>query len=467
MKRFCAFFLTLITLFLVGCSGGGQGSAIGKTTDDTDPPGTSVTSSIPLIGEDGTPVYRVTRAEIASDEVVQAAVKVNQSLKTMSGKSFTLTTDFLKRGDSADEVYEILVGDTNRALPKEYNALATDEYRIAVTEYKIFIQGGSGPALSAGVDAFLTMLSGERCTLALSYGNSVQEKIEVKPYLIGVTNQGQSKVEVYDVSRGVLNVETKYWSYDMPYYNIADVKLRENETYGQVMLAVCGGSYACMVSYPEGKLLWKTNVAANNPHSIELIPGEGVIAVASSTGNAIRFFDAAAQNASVYTEVPMTDAHGVLWDPTNKVLWALGRDVQTAYTVKKNADGKAEVSEVKEMRATVPTDYGHDLAPVYGNADRLWITTGAAVYQYDKKTGKFYTDYAGSSLINRKNVKSIGNFPDGSVILTYPDGHFQTWNTQTISFFAKQSGSEKFLTAPSKSKSGDFYKSRVWIADYQ
>ena len=171
MKRFCAFFLTLITLFLVGCSGGGQGSAIGKTTDDTDPPGTSVTSSIPLIGEDGTPVYRVIRAEIASDEVVQAAVKVNQSLKTMSGKSFTLTTDFLKRGDSADEVYEILVGDTNRALPKEYNALATDEYRIAVTEYKIFIQGGSGPALSAGVDAFLTMLSGERCTLALSYGN--------------------------------------------------------------------------------------------------------------------------------------------------------------------------------------------------------------------------------------------------------------------------------------------------------
>ena len=293
----------------------------------------------------------------------------------------------------------------------------------------------------------------------------IKEEIESSGYLVALTNQGESLLEVYDLSGGKLDDSTRVWSYKMKYYNIAGTKFRHSETHGDVALAVCGSSYGCMISYPAGELLWYTETAANNPHSIELMPN-GVIAIASSTGAEVRFFTTTEKFAKKPAAMmPLADAHGVLWDEQNQVLWAVGRTVLTAYRVALNADGTVTVSEDTSRRATIPSDHAHDLAPVYGDPNELWITTGSHVYRFNKTTKTFSTDYAGHEYLDRANVKGVGNFDDGSLVFLYPDGAFQSWTTRSIFLVRNQDG--KMLPEKPASETGHFYKVRVWDTRYQ
>jgi hypothetical protein len=129
------------------------------------------------------------------------------------------------------------------------------------------------------------------------------------------------------------------------------------------------------------------------------------------------------------------------------------------------ADGSVSVTEDTSRRATIPSDHAHDLAPVYGNKDALWITTGSHVYQFNKKTKTFSTDYAGHETLDRSNIKGIGNFDDGSMIYIYPDGAFQSWTSQSMGLLRNVGGS---ITGEMlKSETGHFYKVRVWDTRYQ
>ena len=105
------------------------------------------------------------------------------------------------------------------------------------------------------------------------------------------------------------------------------------------------------------------------------------------------------------------DAHGLLYDPQNDVIFAVGTNLLKAYSVSLADDGTPVVTEATEFAATIPTGSAHDLQPVYGDTDRLWISTGSAVYQYSKSQKKFFTDYEGNGSINKKSVKAIGNYP--------------------------------------------------------
>ena len=324
---------------------------------------------------------------------------------------------------------------------------------------KIVIAGGSDLMTARAVEAFLAMLSAEN-GFVLDKNTDIKQKIERGAYLVALTNQGNSHLEVYDISEGNLDDGSLVWSYKMPYYNIAGTKFRHSEKYGDVALAVCGNSYGCMISYPEGKLLWRTEGAASNPHSIELMPN-GVIAIASSSGGEVRFFTTDKNlSRTAAASVVLEDAHGVLWDEELQVLWAIGRTTLTAYRI--TLDGsKVTVTEDTALRATIPSDWSHDLAPVYGNKDALWVTTGSHVYQFDKNTKTFRTNYAGHEILDRANIKGVGNFDDGSFVFIYPDGAFKTWTSQTAVFF--KGGKELTIT----STSGHFYKIRVWDTRYQ
>ena len=282
-------------------------------------------------------------------------------------------------------------------------------------------------------------------------------------YLVALTNQGQSTLEVHDISEGRLDSSSLVWSYKADYYNIAGAKLRNCSEYGDVALFVCGSSHGYMVSYPEGELLWSTSNAAANPHSIELMPN-GIIAIASSTGNEIRFFSPTQSFSFQLASVKLTDAHGVLWDDINQLLWAIGGDLLTAYRVTLNGY-KLTVSEDSSRRVVIPTDNAHDLAPVYGNPDLLWITTGSKVYQFNKRTESFSVSYAGNEWLNRKNVKGVGNFSDGSICYIYPDGAFESWTSRSIMLIRCKNG--EMVKEKLTSDSGHFYKIRVWDTAYQ
>ena len=425
-------------------------------------------TDLSLLDEEGKAQYRIIRPENGSDTEVNAGIELNKALKKLTGATFTLNSDFLMPKESLDdvaEIYEILIGATNRPESEQAKeGLAANEYVIRATEYKIVVVGGSDAATYQAVQAFLAMFE-VGGSFMLAKDTDMKAEIESKGYLVALTNQGESLLEVYDISNGKLDESTRVWSYQTPYYNIAGTKLRHSETHGDVALIVCGSGYGCMVSYPAGELLWSTNMAANNPHSIELMPN-GVIAIASSTGAEIRFFTTAEKaSKKINARVALEDAHGVLWDEQNQVLWAVGRTVLTAYQVVLNADGTVTVTEDTSRRVTIPSDHAHDLAPVYGDTNALWITTGSNVYRFDKTTKTFSTDYAGHEDLNRAHVKGVGNFADGSLVYLYPDGAFKSWTTKSIFLVRNQDG--KMIKERLASETGHFYKVRVWDSRYQ
>lgn len=433
-------------------------------TETTEPEPTELS----LLDEAGKASFRIVRPEKGTDTEVNVGIELNKALKKLTGATFTLTSDFLMPKESLDdvaEIHEILIGATNRpesAQAKE--GLAANEYVIRATAYKIVIVGGSDAMTYQAVQAFLTMFE-TGGSFMLAKNTNIKEKVESQGYLVALTNQGESLLEVYDVSGGRLDDSSRVWSYQTPYYNIAGTKLRHSETHGDVALIVCGSSYGCMVSYPEGKMLWYTQSAANNPHSIELMPN-GVIAIASSTGAEVRFFTTTENfSKAPAARAALADAHGVLWDEQNQVLWAVGRTVLTAYQVTLNADGTVTATEDTSRRATIPSDHAHDLAPVYGDTNALWITTGSHVYRFDKTTKAFSTDYAGHEYLDRANVKGVGNFEDGSLVFLYPDGQFKSWTTKSIVLIRNQDG--KMAKEELASETGHFYKARVWDNRYQ
>lgn len=465
MRKFISvIFALLLTFAAVSCSENADiptdtTETAAQTLPETEPAPTTVS----LLDENGKALYRIVRPDEGSDGEIQNGVDLKKSLKALTGTDFSLTTDFLMPNESLEalaDVPEILIGATNRPESAEAReGLGMNEYVIRVVGSKIVIAGGSATMTSRALEAFLAMLSAEN-GFALSIDLNIKETIERGAYLVALTNQGNSHLEVYDISDGKLDESSLVWSFKMPYYNIAGTKFRHSEQHGDVALAVCGNGYGCMISYPEGKLLWRTEAAANNPHSIELMPC-GVIAIASSTGGEVRFFTTDKNlSRTASASVKLEDAHGVLWDDEKQVLWAIGRTVLTAYRVTLEG-GKVTVTEDTTLRATIPTDHAHDLAPVYGNKNELWITTGSHVYRFDKTKKTFSTAYAGHESLDRGAIKGVGNFDDGSLVYIFPDGAFKSWTSQSAIFLR---GGEKLTLA---STDGHFYKIRVWDTRYQ
>ena len=472
-KSVCLLLTLVLTLSLFACAKDEtQNVQTVQTTTETQAVTEQTTAEpteISLLDENGKAVYRIIRPEEGSGNEIQAGIDLNKLLKELTGAAFTLKSDFLmpnkeKIEDMAD-VYEILIGETSRPESEQAKeGLGANEYVIRVVGTKIVILGGTDAMTYRAMKTFLEML-GEGSEFKLAKDLNVQVEIERGDYLIALTNQGKSVLEVYDVSGGVLDETSLVWSYKLPYYNIAGTKFRHSEKFGDVALVVCGSNHGYMISYPEGELLWSTSSAASNPHSIELMPN-GVIAIASSSGNEVRFFN----TTEKYSKQPdatmtLTDAHGVLWDEKNQVLWAVGRDVLIAYQVTLNADGSITVTVDTSRRAVIPSDHAHDLAPVYGDTNALWITTGTNVYQYNKTTKAFSTEYDGFKYLNRSNVKGVGNFDDGTTVFLYPDGEFQSWTTKSIVLLRNRDGN--MVKEDLTSATGHFYKVRVWDTRYQ
>lgn len=450
MKKIIASMLLLTILLLTSCS------------EDT---ASTKIDNISLLTEEGEAAFCIVTPYDKNLKESYAGSDLRLSLITSTGARFTVKSDKLKSSETLESVAlekEILIGATNRKESIEaLEGLGDNEYVIQVVGEKIVIVGSDGVMTYKAMQRFLDMVTEEN-GFALPKSTNIREKIEYTPRLIALTNQGDSQLEVYDISDSTLDKSALVWAYKLPYENIAGAKLRYSKTYGDVALAVCGSSYGCMVSYPEGKLLWSTNSAAKNPHSIELMPN-GVIAIASSDGDEVRFFTPSGEEPVAAKS--LEDAHGVLWDEKNQVLWAVGGNVLTAYNVVLNADGSVSVTEDANRSITIPAHSAHDLAPVYGNTDELWITCGSNVFRFNKTSRKFYTNYVGNRTINVTSVKGIGNFDDGSVVFIYPDGEYRNWTSSSIVFSKYSDG--VMLSEVLKSLTGHFYKVRVWDSRYQ
>lgn len=459
MKKICIMLLILCFVFS-GCSGNpdspeeSEQITSGKVTTGESP---RDENKISLIGSDGNAAYRMIYPENASPLLLESAGNLRMALYQSSGKKFMLS------GDSAEtQDREILIGNTNRGDSAVNIPLGMNDFIITVKGTKLIITGGSDYAIAKALDETASFLEGDKLMIENNFryiGNT-----ETEAHLIALTNQSNQSIDIYNINAGVLDETTLLYRMKIDATNLSDVKLRRHEVWGNIIVCCYGAGTGTIMSYPEGKILWTTNSAADNPHSVELIPGN-ILVVASSSGNALRFFDLTSKVTTIYQEVKLTDAHGVLWDPQNRLLWALGGEVLTAYHVERDSSNNITVTEATEYCIALPAPYGHDLAPYYGNTNLLWVTTGAQVYLYNKTTKTFTTSIKGIDSDKRSDIKGIGNFYDGSLVLVRPDGVYKDWTTATVDFYISYHG--KYFHYAIKSQTEHFYKCRVLSVDYQ
>ena len=400
-----------------------------------------------------------------TDNAVKNAIEVmTKELNEKLGKTFTTST--FTGGATDPNAYEILVGDTGRTESDSAIAnLSETEYTVTGNGNKIVVAGGSSDALVRAIATFLNNVRYEE--------GVVNAEINVKKdtknaNLVAFANQKNGCVEIYDVSLGrfdSLALVSSIAPGNSGFKGIADVKYRRTDKYGDVVLAVYGASvngYAAMYAYPSGTLIWSSTKPANNPHSIEYLPN-GLIAVASSAGNAICLFDPedSDPNEPDYTIV-LKDAHGALWDEDNQVLWGIGRMNLTAYKIDYK-NGQITVTVDTKLSATLPEDHAHDLAADFRDKDCLIITTANRVLVYNKVSRTFtdLLDNVGGAVT--KDVKGAGTLPDGSIYYLYPDGNATTgaaWNTTTLNYVLYVDGT--YIQESYVSPTGNYYKCRIF-----
>lgn len=185
---------------------------------------------------------------------------------------------------------------------------------------------------------------------------------------------------------------------------------------GGKRLLVCSSSGGCaLLEIPSGKAIWWARVA--NAHSIESLPGNG-IAVASSVGsggNKVVFFDSAVPEKPV-AEIPLSSAHGLVWDDGRAGLWALG--LKELIFLQKPKDGSSKGFQAV-ARHPLPDEDGHDLRPLPRSPDLL-VSTQSHVWRFDRETGRFRED---PDLKDRREAKSIDVHPEtGTILITQAMG---------------------------------------------
>ncbi len=472
MKRIILLFL-LLSLMLTGCattvpdSGAdttpGDTTTSGAVTDDVTTPAPAP-SGIDLSG------YTIVRSDDASELVTAISVKLFSDIKALGGSEISVAEDFLKDADPASEEVktrpEILVGDTNRPESKLEKELGFAEVVIRQVGNKIVVQAGCEAVLELICRDFVNKLRVEdgKTYLTLSesdYLNVYDCTDSVGMYM--VADQKNSKVSIYNLKMSDMSATDPPYSFEFERYNIAGLKLRVNQrTGGVVLLAAYGSRFAKMLDVKTGEVLWYCDSVGANPHSIELTPN-GVIAVASSTGAVLNFYNET--DASKVLSIPFPDAHGVLYDPDTRLVYAIGENRLRAFSVKLDEGGMPVAEENTEAAFTLPTNWAHDLQPVYGNHDRFWITTTSAVYQYSVSEKKIIDDYDGKKSVNVKNVKGIGNFTDGGIMYVVPDGKFESWTSESVYYLHEFNG--KYFKYKISDAATGIYKLRVCDPAYQ
>ncbi|MDR6781467.1 hypothetical protein ABIE26_002045 [Pedobacter africanus] len=306
-------------------------------------------------------------------------------------------------------------------------------------------------------------------------------------FLTVLTNDASKRIEIYDPTIENWNsAEAKKWSWapatslgfvtaDVSTFGGGtDFKLRKVPVWNNAeYAAITDNSFAAIVEYPSGQRKWSKRLSGNL-HSAELLPN-GNIAIAASDGGWIRLYASSqGPDQEYYAEYPLISAHAVLWDPTTNVLWVTGQHSTTkAHILTALAIGGTaampELTEIVSWRITIPSAWGHEISPYYGNSNLLWVTSNGGEYLFNKSTKSFsVAPTAGLTF-----VKGMANQLSGQIVLTRPDYNkiprpamscgLNDWSTSTVDFYS--SGGQ--LDGTRVVNGACFYKVKLLNSNYQ
>ncbi len=289
------------------------------------------------------------------------------------------------------------------------------------------------------------------------------------PKKVLITDQKNRRLSIYDLNQEDWSKPEWTWTTKEKTFNHPDgIKYRYDFISKLDVIAFCSsGGYSGIVSYPTGELLSVVPNPGGNPHSVEILP-DGAFVLAASTGNYVRVYPREPYGdvdlSDNYTEIEFTDAHGVLWDEAEEILWVLGGNKLQAFAVSPNH----VLVPVPDKEYSLPSTGGHDLQPVYGTEDEFWITTNSNVVRFNKTTGKMSIRYEGwGNLSALTTVKGIGNFEDGTLLMAQQNGTYKEWNTDRITLGVYNEKTERYDLETREVPNAAFYKLRIFKKEYR
>jgi len=187
----------------------------------------------------------------------------------------------------------------------------------------------------------------------------------------------------------------------------------------QILVSSSSGAIA-MLNKEDKKVLFYADVP--NAHSIELLPGNKIIAAASTNenGNKLMVFDIDHPETVLFSD-SLYSAHGVVWDESRRSLFALGYDVLREYKIEN------EINLVLNSEWKIPGIGGHDLqmAP---DGNQLFITEHTGAWIFDLESHQFNKI---SQFPDAENIKSLNQNKSGQFVFTVPE---ESWWTYHVRF---------------------------------
>ena len=210
-------------------------------------------------------------------------------------------------------------------------------------------------------------------------------------------------------------------------------KLRYSCYWKRDVVIFCGsGGFVGILDYETKEVLLEHR-PKNGPHSVELLPN-GDLAVAcagtptTDRGNLL-YYPLSQGATEPVSECPLPSAHGVCWDPSHEILWALGGEKILGCTVLDN-----RIVPLPEKTVPLPAGDGHEMVPVYGQAGKYWVSS-SRIFLFDADAGTLSEDFPNASAYSSNGIKGIAWFPDGTMITSaYNQGGTGTYRSSQFRF---------------------------------
>lgn len=278
-------------------------------------------------------------------------------------------------------------------------------------------------------------------------------------FKVMVTEQVANKVFVFDKDKAFSNANAyKTWSPGTGgWSNLSDCRIRDTAQFGAIGLAAASGGRVGIWNITDEKdqelndVLWSAT-PGGNPHALERIPDLGAFVAASSGGYLTVYGPTAVSDPSTLAQVQrvnLAGAHGVVWDPNNRLLWACGDKVVQAYTV---SGTYRNVRISASSKRVALAGLGHDLQPDYSNPDRLLVSDSYGVYSISKST------LAKTTLHTTTRIKAYVKMSTGEYFYVRGDNAgSRDWGSPTVVFSQ---------SAERTREGAEFYKARYYTTAY-
>jgi hypothetical protein len=186
----------------------------------------------------------------------------------------------------------------------------------------------------------------------------------------------------------------------------------------QILVSSSSGAVA-LVNREDKNVVFYAEVP--NAHSIEILPGNRIIAAASTAekGNRLMLFDMEHSDQLLFSD-SLYSAHGVVWDSSRNSLFALGYDILREYKMKKSD----ELTLINEWK--IPGTGGHDLQMAPGGK-ALFLTEHTGAWIFDIANEQFRKI---DNFPDAENIKSINQNPNGRFVYTVPEESWWTFHVR-------------------------------------